>query len=50
MNPSKNSFTQVQSATEGIPNELVIFVSIAFILFIMYVIYRVRKSLRDDLK
>lgn len=48
LNPSKGSLLRPQNSADGIPNNVGIYISIAFILILLYVVFRVWLSLKND--
>ena len=48
LNPNKIELAAHQSSTDGINPELISYIGAGFIIFILFVIYRVRKNLQQD--
>lgn len=50
LNPSKSEFARPYSSTSGISNKIGVIVSCLFLIFILYVTFKVWRSLRNDKK
>jgi hypothetical protein len=50
LNPSKGSIANTYVSTNHISNNLGIYISIVFLLFVIYIILRVRKSFKEENK
>jgi hypothetical protein len=50
LNPSKSGLAQTYISTNHISNNLAIYISVVFLTFLLYIIFRVRKSIKDDKK
>jgi membrane-bound acyltransferase YfiQ involved in biofilm formation len=50
LNPSKNGFAQTYISTNHISNNLGIYISVVFLTFLFYIMFKVRKSIKDDKK
>lgn len=50
LNPSKSEFARPYSGTSGISNNIGVIVSCLFLIFILYVTFKVWRSLRNDTK
>ena len=50
LNPSKVSLAKTYVTTNHISNNLGIYISIVFLLFVIYIILRVHKSIKEEKK
>ncbi len=50
LNPSKGSLAKTYVTTNHISNNLGIYISIVFLLFVIYIILRVHKSIKEEKK
>lgn len=50
LNPGKGTFGTPHDSISGVPPKAAMIVAVGFLLFIFYVAYRVRKSMKEDRK